>query len=108
VVIICTTNSYSYKGLLYKLRPVLRPFLSKKRKRWADRKDVYNLTARALRQLLEEHNFQFEQALGLNWLPVGRRSDSFLIPVWARLEQYLALTQRAQHSPWILLQARVR
>ena len=106
IVIACLySNSCSYKGALYRIRPILRPFLSKKGKKWADRRS-YELSARTIVQMFEEDGLHLERALGFNWLPAGRGSNSFLVPLSAAIEQRLGLRDLAFQSPWVLVQAR--
>jgi len=105
LVIANIVNQASYKGWLYKLRPWLRPFLSARGKRWADRK-MYVYTARGVVACFERHGFQLESAAGFNWLPMSRESQSPLIPALAGVERMLGLRQLPFQSPWVLFKAR--
>lgn len=104
-VVTCASNRNSYKEALYKTLPFLRPLLSKQGKQRTG--SIYNLSAQTVLQLIEENNFQLEQALGFNWLPAGRSSEFWLIPWLATLEQSLGLRRLPFRSPWVLYKARV-
>ena len=107
IVIITTLNRSSYKGILYRIRPLMKPFLSAGGKQWAER-SFYNLSARAIVRQLEKNNFYLEQVLGFNWLPVGRESDLSIIPQMATIEQKLGFRNLVFQSPWVLIKARIR
>lgn len=105
LVITNIVNQDSYKGWLYKLRPWLRPLLSERGRRWADRK-MYDHTARSVVHCFERHGFRLDAAAGFNWLPMSRESQSPLIPALAGLERTLGLRQLPFQSPWVLFKAR--
>jgi ubiquinone/menaquinone biosynthesis C-methylase UbiE len=104
-VIICFSNSHSYKGLLYKTRLLLKAFFLKRGKRAYG--NYYLLSAKDLIKTIEDNKFQLELALGYNWLPLTRDSNFFLIPFWGILEKKLGLGRNFTfQSPWVLFQAR--
>jgi SAM-dependent methyltransferase len=105
VVITNFVNKDSYKGMLYQLRPLLRPFLSNGGKRWADRQ-MYDHSARDVERTLTAHGFRLDHALGFNWLPVGRSSDLSLIPLMGSIERGLGLRNLPYASPWVMVKAR--
>lgn len=105
LVITNIVNQASYKGWLYRFRPLLRPFLDERGRRWADR-PMYHHTAAAIVCRLQDYGFKLDQAVGFNWLPFSRGSESPLISGLARLERFLGLSRFAFQSPWVLFKAR--
>jgi len=104
IVILSVLNARSYKGALYKMRWILKPFLSERGKRWATGR-FYTMPARTVVQMLEAEGFRLCQAMGFNWLPAGRISDFSLIPLLATVEEKLRLRNLAFQSPWVILKA---
>lgn len=105
IVIMCSSNNHSYKGLLHKMRPLLKPFVMKRGK-WAY-SNFYRISAKSLIKTMEKNNFRLEAALGYNWLPATRDSNFPLIPLWGTVEEGLGLRKNLTfQSPWVLFQAR--
>jgi len=50
--------------------------------------------------------FDFEDAVGYNWLPFSRTSDSPLVPALAKLEKALRLDRLVRISPWVIVRFR--
>jgi 2-polyprenyl-3-methyl-5-hydroxy-6-metoxy-1,4-benzoquinol methylase len=106
ILVVCTTNRHSYKGMVYRLRPLLRSLLRKRWKDGRDAPDFYPFSAADALALMRAHGLACEHIRGLNWLPARRSSDSVVVPLWAALERVLGLRRLGHHSPWVLLKAR--
>lgn len=92
-------NRRSLRGAFYNLMRALNlrrgyPFYSVSYPKW--------------RQRLSELGFDLVSERGYCWFPMKRRSNSWLIPVLARLERLIGLDRLPSLSPWIVLIARKR
>lgn len=66
----------------------------------------YALSYSAWRTKLRSHGFDLVEEVGMCWFPFGRKSNSPLIPVAARLERYLRLHRLISFSPLIVFIAK--
>ena len=66
----------------------------------------YNHPYSRWKQNLTEAGFNIVHQEGFSWGPLGRTSDSFLVPLYVRLEQALRLNRLIVWSPWIALIAK--
>ena len=98
VLILTLQNRRSWKGLLATRRP--------ERYRGEFGARYYERSLADITRHLEAAGLMFERALGYNWLPFTRVSDSPLIKPLAKLERWLLLRRLAAASPWVLLSAR--
>lgn len=103
IVIAWMTNKRSYKGMIYSMRRFIKSCLSMKFGEWENR--FYIISVREATNLIEANEFQLRSVRGYNWIPGHRESDSFMIPLYAAIEQRLGLRKLASLSPWVLLKA---
>ena len=97
-LILTLQNRRSWKGLVSRRRP--EQYQGEFGARY------YERSLADIDRDLEAAGLQLEQALGYNWLPFTRMSDSRLIKPLAKLERLLPLRRLAAVSPWVLLSAR--
>jgi hypothetical protein len=106
MAIIAMSNKASYKTTLNRLYTSLKYLRGKGPKPGAESIEFYILSARDVVQMLAKSDLRLEQTLGFNWLPLGRTSNSFLVPALAAVEQGLGLRRLPFQSPWVLLKAK--
>lgn len=56
-------------------------------------------------QALRKVSFRITKKVGYNWLPFGRTSESWLIPLLAKIEKLLGLRRLVRYSPWVIIHA---
>jgi SAM-dependent methyltransferase len=64
--------------------------------------DYYNTIYGRWRKRLFRQGFKMIYEEGICWFPFSRTSDSPLVPVFTKLEQYLGLRRLVKVSPWIV------
>lgn len=52
---------------------------------------------------LRKSGFRITKKTGYNWLPFGRTSENFLVPLMARAERFLGLRRVTRYSPWVIV-----
>jgi ubiquinone/menaquinone biosynthesis C-methylase UbiE len=55
-------------------------------------------------QCLSAVGFNVKKKMGYSWLPLGRTSQSPLVPILAFLEKALGLRKFVRFSPWVIIQ----
>jgi ubiquinone/menaquinone biosynthesis C-methylase UbiE len=58
-----------------------------------------------VRNALRKAGFSINSKSGYSWLPVGRISESRLVPLYAGLEKAFGLRRLPSISPWVLIEA---
>jgi len=96
-IVLSVTNRHSWKGTFASF------WL--KRYMWGDSR-YYQHTLHDIRLCLKKHGFTVRRAVGLNWIPFLRASDSPLIGVFVALEKIMQLRRLVPWSPWVLLEGR--
>jgi ubiquinone/menaquinone biosynthesis C-methylase UbiE len=56
-------------------------------------------------QCLSKTGFEVRKKMGYSWLPLGRTSESRLVPFLARIEKLFALRRIPSLSPWVIVHA---
>jgi len=62
----------------------------------------YQMPYSRLKKQLRKHGFRMLSERGSCWFPFSRESNSFLIPLCARIEQWSGLSRLVSLSPWIV------
>lgn len=70
------------------------------------RPQCYFTTYIKFKRRLEYSGFSVEKAYGFNWIPAKRASNNFLIPYYARIEEFLRLKYFPSFNPWVIIKAR--
>ncbi len=86
------SNKRSYKCVIHRVLSRHRIF--------------YRFTFEDVRRCLEDEGFTVVDSRGYNWLPHQRKSDSTLIPYFARLEEILGLERLPAVSPHLFIIAK--
>ncbi|MDP2675119.1 MAG: methyltransferase domain-containing protein [Dehalococcoidia bacterium] len=98
VLIVTLQNRLSWKGVIARLL------------RWRYRTKpgpaYYRRSLGELVSLGRQAGLDFEDAVGFNWLPFSRTSDSPLVPALAKLEKALRLDRLVRISPWVIVRFR--
>ncbi len=96
-IVLLVTNRLSWKGALAAFWPTRYTYESR---------SYYQRTIGDIRLCLRRHGFTVRRAVGLNWLPFSRASDSPLVGALTALEKILQLHRLVFCSPWVLLEVR--
>ncbi len=102
VLVFTYENPHSLRGMAYRALRAATPWWKHDGMPRFEAGGYDGPSYRALRGQLTAAGFVPEHEVGLAWGPFGRKSDSGLIPAWARTESVLGLQQVPTAAPFVV------
>jgi len=91
-LMVTAENSGSYKNILRKI---------------VGGRDTafYRQNFNEIKKMIQDAGFEIKTCFGYNWIPVGRASNSIIVPIFSFVEKILKLKYVSQYSPWVFIVA---